>query len=124
MQRTVDIVAMTGDPVRPGSDPSSPENQSRRDPMIKMDPAKPPTIDIGYREFPRMVYKHPKQKFSKRRRRNDLGEIEVYQVANEAEAKLVHNKEDFDAALKSGWKKEHYVLPEVPEFMEEEEAVK
>jgi hypothetical protein len=122
LQKTVDIAAMNGDPIRPGSDPGSPENIAHKSPLLKMDATRPPTIEIGYLEFPRMIYKWPKQKFSLSRRKNELGEIERFQIANEAQSKTVSNQAEFDAAVKAGWKKEHYVLPDVPEFFEEDDA--
>ena len=89
-------------------------------PIIKMDLSNPPTVNIAHAEFPRMVYRWPKKPFSVARRRNELQEIEKFCVANEAESKIVQNKEELEAALKAGWKKEHYVAPAPPEFFEEE----
>lgn len=107
MQRAIDNAAMTGD---------------RDHPVLKLDVTKPPTVEIGYQGFPKMVYKYPKEKFRNHRQFNQFKEVESVKVANEAAFKIVNDKAELEAALKGGWKTQAYVVPDVPEFDDEEVA--
>lgn len=99
MQKAVDDAAL------------NPTPGGEHKPVLKMELAKPPVKDIGMIQFPMMVYKWPKEPFSIERRRNELAEIEKYLVPNEAAVKTVANADELESALKSGWRKQHYVLP-------------
>lgn len=59
--------------------------------MQVMDPAKPPTKQIPYQPFPKMVYLHPKDK------------------AKEHRALVVQNQAELDNAMKQGFRIEPHV---------------
>jgi hypothetical protein len=83
-------------------------------PLASLDPAKPPVKSIPHQEYPRVVYRHPKEAFRKIEHRNAHQElVHVETVPAEHLTKLVSDEKELKAALKDGWVKEPYV-PEAP----------
>lgn len=83
-------------------------------PLVTLDPANPPTMPIPYQEFPRIVYKHPREAYRKVEHRNAMREIvQVEMVANEHIAKSVADQGELDQALAAGWVIKPYI-PEQP----------
>lgn len=86
------------------------------DPLLQMDAATPPTKPIPWQEFPRCVYKHPKQPYKKIEHFNVHHElVRVETVPAEAQSKVVKDKKELDAALKDGWVKEPFVPQPLPD---------
>lgn len=61
----------------------------------------PPTTSIPYQPFPKMVYKHPKDK------------------TQEHKYKVVYNEQELAEALKAGWRKDGHV-PVAPPVLDED----
>lgn len=74
-----------------------------------MDPNKPPTKEIEHAEFPRVVYKHPTEKFHMQKQKTDLGEIVMAKVATEHTYITVQNKTELEKAIKSGYQLKPYI---------------
>lgn len=84
--------------------------------LVTLDPAKPPTVQIPHNEFPRVVYKHPKEAFRKIEHRNAMREIvQVEMVANEHLTRLVVDDKELKQALASGWDKKPYIPEPAPD---------
>lgn len=104
-QRTIDEDRMNTDPMkmRPGVTP-----------LMSLDMAKPPTKEIDYFEFPRVVYKHPKEPHMKVEHRNNMHEVvRTELVPTEHITRLVQDKHELKKAQEDGWVKESYV-PQAP----------
>lgn len=69
-----------------------------------MDLSKPPVKEIGYLEYPRMVYKHPKDKTQEHR------------------THIVNSKAEFEAAMDQGYLKSPHI-PEAPADEDDVETV-
>ena len=83
--------------------------------VTSLDPAKPPVREIPHMEFPRVVYKHPREPFRKIIHRNNKHEIvEEEIVPSEHMAMIVKDKDEFDKATREGWVKKPYI-PKPPE---------
>jgi hypothetical protein len=83
--------------------------------LVSLDPSKPPVKQIPHMEFPRVVYKHPKEPFKIVVHRNQNHEIvEEERIPAEHLTKTVNDAKELAAALKDGWVKEPY-LPQAPE---------
>lgn len=88
--------------------------RSTDDPLLQMDSATPPTKAIPYMEYPRVVYKHPRQPYKKVEHFNVHHElVRVETLPAEHQTKVVSDKKELDAALKDGWVKEPFV-PQPP----------
>jgi hypothetical protein len=106
MPFTVDIEAMTADPVR------NPDKKV----LVAMDLAKPPVKQIPHLEFPRVVYMHPKERYRKIEHRNALHElVDIEMVPAEHIARVVADKRELEQALKDGWQKEPFVFQADPD---------
>lgn len=82
-----------------------------------------PHKDIPHMEFPRAVHLHPKKPFVKRLLPVDgHGNKEWQWVANQAQTKVVKDKDELELALKQGWKIKHYVVPPPPVEAPEDDA--
>lgn len=82
--------------------------------LLTLDPAKPPVIAIPHQQFPRVVYKHPSEKFTTIEHRNTRHEVvEEEVVATEHLTLLVADQDELDKALGNGWVLEPYI-PETP----------
>ena len=82
-------------------------------PLVQLDPAKPPVKVIPHLEFPRIVYKHPKEPFYKVEHRNAQREVvDVEFRPAEHKTLKVNDAKELAAALKEGWVKEPYIAPE------------
>lgn len=69
-----------------------------------------PVKQIPYLEFPRVVYKHPKEPFRTIEHRNAQHEIvQTEMVLAEHLTMLVNDQKELDRALKQGWVKEPYI---------------
>lgn len=82
--------------------------------LVSMDLHRPPVVSIPHMDFPRIVYKHPKEPFrtiEHRNARHELVEEEI--VATEHLTLTVADKEELKAALAEGWVKDPY-LPQTP----------
>lgn len=87
--------------------------QGSADQILSLDPAKPPTRFIPHAEYPRVVYKHPREPFTVIEHRNAKHElVEEETVPAEHISKLVNDAKDLEKALAEGWVKEPY-LPKV-----------
>lgn len=86
------------------------------DHLLVLDPAKPPQKPIAFQEFPMVVYKHPREAFKRVEHRNANHEL-VHTEIEPAEhlTKKVENAAELEAALKSGWVKEPYIAPPLPD---------
>lgn len=83
-------------------------------PMLSMELHNPPTRQILHADFPRIVYKHPREAFRTIEHRNARHEVVQEEiVAAEHLTLRVENKADLEKALKAGWVKEPYI-PEAP----------
>jgi|SRR5437899_12742806 len=101
---TIDEERMQSKP-KPGEDTSI---------LISLDPHKPPVKSIPHMEFPRIVYKHPREAFTTIEHRNARHEVvEEEVVPTEHLTMSVKDKTELEKALKSGWLKEPYI-PETP----------
>lgn len=74
-----------------------------------LDISKPPTRAIAHKEFPKMVYLHPKDK------------------TREHRTKVVHTADEQDAAAKEGWREKPHIPvapadPELAEFEYEDDS--
>lgn len=82
--------------------------------IVSMDPAKPPVKQIPHAEYPRVVYRHPKEPFKVIVHRNTQHEIvEEERVPSEHLSKVVNDAKELAVALKDGWVKEPYI-PQAP----------
>jgi hypothetical protein len=82
--------------------------------LVSMDPASPPTKEIPFMEFPRVVYKHPTKPYQIKEHRNTHHEVvHVEKIPSEHISKLVADKKELEAAMKDGFVKEPY-LPAPP----------
>jgi len=107
MPFTVDNDRLSSDPARmkPGVTP-----------LVTLDPANPPTVQIPHMDFPRVVYKHPREAFRKVEHRNSMREVvEVEMVANEHLTRVVANQADLDQALVAGWVTKPYIPEPAPD---------
>jgi hypothetical protein len=87
-----------------------------KNPIISMDPAKPPVRQIPHMEWPRVIYLHPKEAFKVVVHRNTRHEIvEEEHIPSEHLSKLVHNPKELADAIKDGWVKEPYIAPPLPD---------
>lgn len=69
-----------------------------------------PVKQIPHAEFPRVLYKHPREPFKKIEHRNTQHEVvEVEVVPAEHLTKLVGNQDDLDRAVEDGWTTEPYI---------------
>jgi len=75
---------------------------------------KMPTKEIPHQEFPKVVYKHPKQPFRTEIHTIQGREQEV-QVALEAKTRVVGDKRELKQALDEGYTEQIYVAPATPE---------
>jgi hypothetical protein len=92
--------------------------QRGQTPIVTLNPANPPTVQIPHLEFPRVVYQHPVKPFRKVEHRNAMREIvQVEMVANEHLTRVVADQADLDQALAAGWKKEPYIPEPAPDPM-------
>jgi hypothetical protein len=74
-----------------------------------------PVKNIGYLEFPRVIYMHPNEPFQEIEHRNDRFEVvSTDLVPTEHLAKVVNNDAELKAALQEGWVKEPYVPKPAP----------
>lgn len=81
-----------------------------------LDLAKPPVKSIPHAEFPRVIYKHPKEPFRVVVHRNANFEVVGEErVPSEHLARKVNDAKELAAALKEGWVKEGYVAPPLPD---------
>ena len=88
--------------------------------LVSLDPANPPTKEIPFIEFPRVVYKHPKEPFYKVEHRNNLREIvQTEMLPSEHQALLINNKKELEKAEKDGWVLNPYVPPPLPDHKAE-----
>ena len=79
-----------------------------------------PVKQIPFLEFPKVVYKHPKQAFRTIFHRNDKQEVVREEVvANEHLTKLVQDKKELKAALDEGWNEKPYIPEPVKEAVDE-----
>jgi hypothetical protein len=82
--------------------------------LVSMDLHKPPVKNIPHAEFPRVVYKHPKEPFSTIEHRNAKHEVVHEEVVpNEHLTLVVNDKSGLKEALENGWVKEPYI-PQAP----------
>jgi hypothetical protein len=84
--------------------------------ILSMDPAKPPTKSIPHADFPRVVYKHPREPFltiEHRNAKHELVEEEI--VPAEHLTKVVADEVEMKAALAEGWVKEQYIPKPIPD---------
>ena len=96
MAFTVDIDAMTSTPGKPG--------------IVSMDPAKPPVKAIPFMEYPRCIYKHPKEPYKIIIHRNAKHEVvDEERVPSEHLTRVVADKKELAEALKDGWALDAYV---------------
>lgn len=83
-----------------------------------LDITKPPLRQIPHMEFPKVIYKHPKEKIQTVRVRDERGNVvEEYKEPTTHIAKKVNNKAELDKALKEGWVREPYVPADLPDEM-------
>lgn len=83
--------------------------------LTALDPAKPPVKEIPHLEFPRVIYKHPKEPFRTIVHRNAQHEVvDQERVPSENLARVVKDAAELEAALKEGWVKEPYVPKAAP----------
>lgn len=69
-----------------------------------------PVKQIAVEEFPRVVYKHPKEPFKTIIHRNAKHEVVDEEIVpSEHLTMKVENKKELDAALKSGWELKPFV---------------
>jgi hypothetical protein len=84
--------------------------------LTSLDPATPPTKQIPHLEYPRVVYKHPREPFRMIEHRNTLHEVvDVEKVPSEHLTQLVNTPEELEKALADGWVKEAYIAPPLPD---------
>lgn len=75
-----------------------------------------PMKQIPILEYPRVVYKHPREPFKTILHRNTKQEIvREEMVQSEHLTKVVEDEKQLKAALKEGWVKEAYVPQELPD---------
>lgn len=85
-------------------------------PLASLDPANPPTKQIPHMEFPRVLYKHPKEAYKKVEHRNAQHEVvHVELVPAEHLTKVVADKKEMDAAIKQGWVIQPFIAPPPPD---------
>jgi hypothetical protein len=83
-------------------------------PLLQMDPLKPPVISIPHMEYPRVVYMHPNEPFRTVEHKNANFEVVGTEIVQtEHLSKKVENEDELKAALKEGWVKEPYI-PKAP----------
>lgn len=81
-----------------------------------LDPAKPPLKHIPHAEFPKVVYKHPKEPFRIVVHRNTNFEVVGEErIPSEHLTRKVSDAKELAAALKEGWVKEPYLAPPLPD---------
>lgn len=75
-----------------------------------------PVKQIPHMEFPKVVYKHPKERYREIIHRNVNHEIvERELVPAEHLTLLVNNEEELKKALREGWVKEPYIMQPLPD---------
>lgn len=92
------------------------QNKTGENPILSLDPHKPPVKEIPHMEFPKVVYKHPKEPFmtiEHRNARHELVEEEV--VPTEHLTLKVENKAELEKALKQGWVLKPFIPPPLPD---------
>jgi hypothetical protein len=83
--------------------------------IVSLDMAKPPTREIEFLEFPRVIYKHPKEPFVKIEHRNNMKELVFTElVPAEHLTRIVNSKAELEKAMKDGWVKDPYVPQAAP----------
>jgi hypothetical protein len=103
---TIDEAKMQGKP-EPGQDSEV---------LVSLDPHKPPVKAIPHMDFPRVVYKHPREPFKTiehRNARHELVEEEV--IPTEHLTMRVDDKRALEKALKEGWVMEPYIQETPPD---------
>jgi hypothetical protein len=84
--------------------------------IVSMDPMKPPVKPIPHMDYPRVVYKHPKEPFKVVIHRNALHEVvQEERVPSEHLSRVVASKEEFDRALQEGWVADPYIPKAAPD---------
>lgn len=84
--------------------------------IISMDPAKPPVKPIPFNDFPRVMYKHPKEAYKIVEHRNTAHEVvHTERIPSEHLTKLVNDKKELATALEDGWVKEPYIASAAPD---------
>jgi hypothetical protein len=92
------------------------QNKEGTAPLVVLDPAKPPLKSIPHAEYPRVVYKHPREPFRAVEHRNTRHEVVDEEIVpNEHLAKAVADEKELRAALAEGWVKEPYIPKPVPD---------
>lgn len=90
--------------------------QGSAEQILSLDPAKPPVKSIPHMEFPRVVYKHPREPFLTIEHRNAKHElVELETVPAEHLTRVVADKAELDRALDEGWVKEPYLAKAPPD---------
>lgn len=85
-----------------------------------LDIGKPPLRSIPHMEFPKCIYKHPKDKFKTVRVKDERGVVvEEYKEPTTHLTKIVNTKAELDKALKDGWVKEPYIPADLPDELYE-----
>lgn len=88
--------------------------QGSNEQILSLDPAKPPTKFIPHAEYPRALYKHPREPFRTIEHRNNKHElVDEEVVPNEHLVRVVADEAEMERALTEGWVKEAYI-PETP----------
>ena len=91
-------------------------DEQQRGKIISMDPAKPPVKPIPFMEFPKVVYRHPREPFKVIVHRNANFEVVGEErVPSEHLTRRVDDAKELSAALKDGWVKEPYIAPPLPD---------
>lgn len=85
-------------------------------PVVMLDPAKPPTVQIPHMEFPRILYKHPNEPFRKVLHRNhDHIVVHEETVQTEHMTMAVADQKELDQAITSGWTTKPYMPEPLPD---------
>lgn len=87
--------------------------QGSTEQILSLDPAKPPVKSIPHQEFPRAVYKHPREPFLTVEHRNAKHELVEEELVPAEHLSKVVTESELAAALADGWVKEPY-LPKAP----------
>lgn len=75
-----------------------------------------PVRNIPILEFPRVVYKHPKEPYFRKEHRNKEHEIvDVEMLPAEALSRVVGDEAELKAALAEGYVKDPYIAPAPPD---------
>jgi hypothetical protein len=83
--------------------------------LVSMDLHHPPVKSIPHAEFPKLVYKHPKEPFGTIAHRNAKHEIVHEEVVpNEHLTLVVSDRSALAKALKDGWLEQPYIQQAPP----------